>query len=142
MEYSISNKDREFKNKVEVLQFPVSEFNHRAHLRLAYIYLTENSVSASIHRMRTTLQGLLLKLGIDPSQKYHQTLTEAWILAVYHFMNCSNGSASFNEFIGKSSVLLDSRIMLTHYSEDVLFSERARVAFIEPDLDQIPRYAA
>jgi hypothetical protein len=39
-------------------------------------------------------------------------------------------------------MLLDSRIMLTHYSTELLFSDKARAKFVEPDLDPIPRYAA
>jgi hypothetical protein len=36
--------------------------------------------------------------------------------------------------------LLDSRIMMMHYSTDVLFSQEARAWFLEPNLDPIPRY--
>jgi hypothetical protein len=39
-------------------------------------------------------------------------------------------------------MLLDSSIMLTHYSADLLFSPQAREQFIEPNLDPIPRHAA
>jgi len=38
--------------------------------------------------------------------------------------------------------LLDSKIMLTHYSADLLFSDEARARFVEPNLDPIPRHAA
>jgi hypothetical protein len=37
-------------------------------------------------------------------------------------------------------VTLDSKIMLLHYSAGLLFSPEARAAFVEPDLDPIPRY--
>jgi hypothetical protein len=36
---------------------------------------------------------------------------------------------------------LDSKIMLTHYSAAVLFSADARAAFVQPDVDPIPRRA-
>jgi hypothetical protein len=36
--------------------------------------------------------------------------------------------------------LLDSKIMLTHYSATVLFSAEARGEFVEPDISPIPRY--
>jgi hypothetical protein len=36
--------------------------------------------------------------------------------------------------------VLDTKIMLTHYSAEVLFSPEARALFVEPDLDPIPRY--
>jgi hypothetical protein len=37
-------------------------------------------------------------------------------------------------------VLLDSRIMLTHYSAELLFSPAARAAYVPPDLSGIPEH--
>ena len=62
-----------------------------------------------------------------PASKYHETLTRAWILAVHHFMHRSPDAASADDFIERNPLLLDSKIMLTHYSAGLLFSEpRAR----------------
>jgi len=43
-------------------------------------------------------------------------------------------------FIEANPILLDGKIMLTHYSADLLFSEEARARFVEPNLDEIPRH--
>lgn len=136
-----SKDDKEFQDQVESCEFPVSDFNHRAHIRLAYAYLTENNAAESIVLMRDTIIGLLKHVGVEPSEKYHETLTEAWILAVNHFMNNTQGSESADDFIDKNKVLLDSKIMMTHYSAEVLFSEQARKSFVEPDLDPIPGHS-
>jgi hypothetical protein len=138
MIHIVSKADLEFRHRVESCKFPVSEFDHRAHIRLAYVYLAENSVETSVQLMREALFKLLKHAGVDPSQKYHETLTEAWVLAVRHFMNNMDSSESADEFIAQNSVMLDSKIMLTHYSAEVLFSERARQSFVEPNLDPIP----
>ena len=142
MKYLVSKDDYRFKERVEKLNFPVEDFDHRAHLRLAYIYLAGNTVIESVELMRSTLCGLLKHAGIEPIEKYHETLTQAWILAVFHFMNCSGGSESSEVFLKENSILLDSKIMNTHYSNEVLFSESARIKFVEPNLGEIPRYAA
>ncbi len=34
--------------------------------------------------------------------------------------------------------MLDSKIMMTHYSEDILFSDKARNEFVAPNLEPIP----
>lgn len=68
----------------------------------------------------------------------HETLTRAWVLAVRHFMSRSP-SRSFAEFAEKSTPLLDSKVMLTHYSAGVLFSPGARASYVEPDLETIPQ---
>lgn len=142
MKHLISEEDYRFKERVEKLVLAAAEFDHKAHLRLAYIYLSGNSVSKSVDLMRHALHGLLEHAGIEPSEKYHETLTKAWILAVCHFMKCSAGSSSSEHFLKENEVLLNPKVMLTHYSESVLFSKDARVKFIEPDLEQIPRHAA
>lgn len=139
MKHSMSKEDQAFQYQVETCEFPVAEFDHRAHIRLAYVYLTENSESESVHLMRETLTALLRHVGIDPSQKYHETLTVSWIRAVAHFMRRTDDCLSAGDFIEKNTVMLDSKIMMTHYSTEVLFSDDARKAFVEPDLSPIPR---
>ena len=87
--------------------------------------------------MRGALLSFLEHNGI-PRSKLHETITRAWVLAVRHFMSRSP-SASSADFIARNQELLDSKIMLTHYSASVLFSPDARASFVEPDLDPIPR---
>ena len=140
MKYLLSKEDQEFKRLVESCEFPVADFDHRAHIRLAYVYLAENTTDQSVKLMRDTLTALLKHAGIDPSQKYHETLTEAWILATHHFMKNTGSSQSANDFIENNTVMLDSKIMMTHYSTEVLFSDEARKTFVEPNLDPIPRH--
>lgn len=109
-------------------------------MRLAYTYLVEGSAAESVRLMRDTIIGLLQHVGVEPSRKYHETLTEAWILAVHHFMKKTDACESADDFIEKNRILLDPGVMMTHYSAEVLFSERARESFVEPDLDPIPRH--
>lgn len=109
-------------------------------MRLAYVYLIDNNVESAVVLMRKALMGLLLHAGIEPSKKYHETITEAWVMAVSHFMNESESSGSAAEFIQNNTKLLDTQIMLTHYSAEVLYSEKARQSFLEPNLEPIPRH--
>ena len=78
---------------------------------------------------------------MEPSSKYHETMTQAWVLAVRHFMDSTLGTSSALEFIDANPKLLDTEIMMTHYSKDVLFSDMARGSFVEPNLVPIPRPA-
>lgn len=141
MTFRASESDIAFRAEVESFSFPVSAFSHRAHLRLAYVYLTQNSADQSVILMRDTLKKLLAHNGVDTA-KYHETITRAWILAVHHFMNITGYAGSADELIDCNPVMLDTKIMLTHYSAERLFSDRARAAFIQPDLDPIPLYSA
>jgi hypothetical protein len=141
MNHELSSNDREFRAAFEAGAFAPADFSHRAHVQLAYVYLADSDVNLALERMRAALVSFLSHHGI-PANKYHETLTRAWILAVDHFMHRSPQAASADDFIARNPLLLDTRIMLTHYSASLLFSETARARFVEPDLDPIPRYAA
>ena len=139
MEHLSSAEDQHFRKEFEAFEFPPAEFNHQAHIRLAYVYLSEHDTDTAHQLMRSALLSFLEYHGIDTS-KYHETITRAWIMAVRHFMENTPGSVSSDDFIEQNPRMLDSKIMMTHYSAEVLFSEEARAKFVEPNLDPIPRY--
>ena len=134
-----SREDEAFRESVEDFSLPVNRFNHRAHIRLAYVYLASNNLDTAHQLMRAALLGLLSHNGVDP-QKYHETLTRAWILAVAHFMAESPPAQSSDELIDANPQLLDKAIMGHHYSADLLATEEARISFVEPDVSAIPRH--
>ena len=135
--HELSPEDLAFLAAFEALTVTPSQFGHEAHVRLAYTYLAKQDVETAVQRMRGALLSFIERNGI-PRSKFHETITRAWVLAVRHFMDRST-SASFADFVAKNQELLDSKIMLTHYSASVLFSSGARADFVEPDLDPIPR---
>lgn len=135
--HHLAAEDHTFSAAFESCSVAPAQFNHEAHVRMAYIYLAQFDVEAAVQRMRGALQAFLQHNEIPPS-KFHETLTRAWILAVRHFMD-KGSSASATDFIARNPELLDSRIMLTHYSARVLFSADARASYVEPDLEPIPR---
>jgi cysteine synthase A len=137
--HALSEDDRRFRSAFEAGTFLAAEFNHRAHVRLAYTYLVEADDEAAFANMRAALLAFLKRNGV-PMAKYHETMTRAWILAVRHFMEISGPSASADAFIDANPRLLDAKIMLTHYSAGLLFSDEARGRFVEPDVDAIPRH--
>lgn len=138
-DHALSLEDRRFREDVEAGRLAPARFDHRAHIRLAYTYLAESDDDAATDRMRSALRAFLQCHGV-PITKYHETMTRAWILAVRHFMEITPACASADAFIDANPRMLDSRIMLTHYSADLLFSPEAREKFVEPDLDRIPRH--
>ena len=137
--HGLSADDREFRRAFEACQLAPERFDHRAHIRLAYCYLAECDVETATARVRSALQAFLRHNGV-PATKYHETMTRAWILAVRHFMELTPESPSADGFIEANPRMLDSKIMMTHYSAALVFSDVARAQFVEPDLDQIPRY--
>lgn len=132
-----SQNDLDFRADFEAGRIAPTAFDHRAHLRLAYVYLCEGPVEAALPRMRQALQNFLRRNGV-PASKYHETLTRSWLMAVAYFMGRARASQSFQRFLQRDDRLLDTRIMLTHYRKDTLFSDKARMDFVAPDLQSIP----
>lgn len=141
MNHALSPADRRFRAEFEACRLAPEQFDHRAHVRLAYTYLAAHDAETARVLMRTALRAFLQHHGVDPS-KYHETMTQAWILAVQHFMAVSPTCESADAFIDANPALLDKNIMSTHYSADLLFSDEARARFVEPDVEEIPRHEA
>lgn len=135
--HSASADDLSFVHEFEQGLIAPERFDHRAHVRLAYVSLCACDVDPAHVRIRESLKQFLAHIGAPPD-KYHETLTRAWILAVKHFMERTGPCASAEALIARNPELLDSRIMLTHYSAEVLFSSEARERFVDPDIQSIP----
>jgi hypothetical protein len=129
--------DRQFLDKFESCAVSPAEFRHRDHVRLAYIYLTLNAPEIALQKTRAGLQRFLVHLGAPP-ERYHETITRAWLLAIEHFMREAGETKSFEQFAALSPRLLVEGAMETHYTRELLQSEAARQRFLQPDLQPIP----
>lgn len=137
MTATLLEPDRQYIVRFEAGDVTPEQFNHRAHLRLAYGYLCGSSAEQAYPKMRASILALLDRNGIGRA-KYHETVTVAWLQAVHYFMRKAGDVASFDELIARDERLLDTSIMLTHYSKERLFSDEARERFVPPDLEAIP----
>jgi len=111
MKHRISPEDDRFRRAFETQQVSPADFDHAAHVRLAYIYLCEGSIESAVESMKAALLAFLAHLGVGPA-KYHETITRAWIMAVDHFMNLSPPCSSSADLVRLHPQLLDSKIML------------------------------
>jgi len=141
MNHTVSSEDHKFKNEIECCAIQLAEFDHRAHISLAYIYIAQYGVDLAHKRMKSSLLRLLRHNNIDTAN-YSETITKAWIMAVRHFMELSNHCGSSADFIRQQARMLDANIMLSHYSAEILFSDYARSKFVVPDIEAIPQYAS
>jgi hypothetical protein len=139
MKHQASAEDEAFMRAFEACEIAPAQFDHAAHVRLAYIYLCGSTVDGAVARMKQALLAFLSHLGVGES-KYHETITRAWVMAVGHFMAEAPPCESAAAFIDANPRLLDSKIMLTHYSAELLFSPEARRGFIGPDIQSIPEH--
>ncbi|MCB1626404.1 MAG: hypothetical protein KDI48_01670 [Xanthomonadales bacterium] len=139
MQHQCSSADLRYLAAFESCDIDGAAFRHREHLRVAYVLISRYGVGDAFRHLKAGLLRLLKHLGAGPD-KYHETMTGAWLLAVDHFMHRADHTSSFDAFIERNGRLLDASIMHTHYRRETLYSAQAREAFVEPDLDPIPRY--
>ena len=61
MRHRASIEDQQFRRAFEAQQVEPAAFDHEAHVRLAYVYLCEDSVEGAASRMKAALLAFLAK---------------------------------------------------------------------------------
>lgn len=130
--YAADAADLAFLAEIESGCLPAASFDHRAHLRLAYLLLRERGLEDAGVAMKARLLGFLAHHGVDAG-KYHATVTGAWLRAVHAAMRSGGGAASSRAFIEANPALLDGALLSRHYSNERLRGDAGRAAFLPPD---------
>lgn len=124
--------DAEFLKHLEAGE--LHDFPHRAHIRMAWLYLQADGFTQGSTKIRATLLQLLEKHGAVG--KYHETITQFWIYLVAHAFSLTPEIEDFEAFMSTHAHLLDSRLLKAHYSPERLSQSRERWA--TPDLQPLP----
>jgi hypothetical protein len=120
--------DREFVAAFEDCTLPPSEFTHRSHVRLAWLYLREAPLLETLTRYSEGIKRYAGSLGA--SAKYHETITWAFLFLIHERMQYSD-AATFDEFAAQNEDLFGP-ILESYYTKDTLTSVLARRTFILP----------
>lgn len=144
----------------------LAEFHHSDHIRVAWIFLRRLPFPQAAERMAESLRHFAAVKGAH--QKYHETITHAWMLLVAGALehdsqsaggehlpsaeagpDASQGAPSanhtadeFNAFAAAHPELLDARSLDRFYSSQLLASPAARTRFVPPDLSPLPAPAS
>lgn len=121
------------------------DWKHAEHLVVALCYLETNDLDAATSKMREGILNLLRGFGVDLTKEmpYHETITVFWMRTAYAF-SLMHKELTLVEKANGLCELFDKDHPLKFYSRDLLFSDRARAEFVEPDLrpfDEIQRVA-
>jgi hypothetical protein len=110
-------------------------FGHSEHLELAWGFLVSYSFEEAAGRTVSAIRHVATLHGA--SDRYHDTITRAWVRLVAVHM--SRGHAdSFDEFIAENGGLLDRDLLERHYSSETLWSDAARQRWTEPNVRRFP----
>lgn len=126
-------EDSKFEEQFYHLRLPQEEFNHEAHLRLAWIHITKYGIEKALDTISSQLKRYVAHVGAE--DKYNKTVTIAAIKAVYHFVLRST-SSRFQDFLLEFPRLKNNfkELMNSHYSYDIFNSEEAKKIYLKPDL--------
>ena len=132
--------DRELARAFERGDVPDAEFNHAAHLRVAWAYLGEcRSIAEAAARMSAGLRRFAAAAG--KREKYHHTITVFWIEALA-IAGSAMAAAPAEDVLRAHPRLLDKDLPLAFYSRDRLFSDAARLSWVAPDRQPLTSDAA
>jgi hypothetical protein len=116
---------------------PSGEFGHREHIQLAWRELREHDREVALGRIETAIRHVAAAHGAP--DKYHRTITEAWVALVSHHLD-EAPSLSFDEFLERFPGLLDRRLLERHFSRELLAAAAARQGSVAPDLRPLPAF--
>jgi hypothetical protein len=128
--------DEDFLRGFEDLSLPAELFHHREHIRAAWLYLKSSDASRAAERMSAGIRRFANHQGA--TQKYHHTLTLAWMRLVATSLVETPEDDSFEKFLAAHPELGDKNILGKFYSSELLQSTAAREGWVEPDLQPLP----
>jgi hypothetical protein len=114
------------------MTLPSGRFDHAAHVRVAWWYLRHCTLGEALDRFARGLKRFAAANGAE--DKYHETLTVAWMLLIAERLYDASG-LSWPEFASRYPELLARPpLVCRYYTEQTLRSERARAGFVMPDI--------
>jgi hypothetical protein len=122
-------QDLEFVEALESCTLPAHAFDHRQHVRLAWLYLREQPLLDALPRFITSLKRYAGSLGAIT--KYHETITYAFLFLIHERM-ARRACGTFEEFESANADLFGP-ILQRYYRDETLTSDLARGTFVMPD---------
>lgn len=133
--------DESFLQQFEAGLWPLEQWHHEQHIKLAYLYLRRYPFDTALARIREKIKAHNLARNIPdgPTSGYHETMTHAWLHLV-HVTLCEYCAAdTADAFYEQSPQLSQKKILRLFYSREVFMSPKAKTEFLEPDLAPLPR---
>jgi hypothetical protein len=121
--------DRELVTALEACTLPAGMFDHREHVRLAWLYLREQPLLEALPRFIASLKRYAGSLGA--TAKYHETITFAFLFLIHERM-ARRPATTFEAFADANADLFGP-ILDRYYRKETLASDLARTTFLLPD---------
>lgn len=126
----------EFLSQFENKTLSPIHFKHIGHLRLAWLYLSNNDTETSVHLVCSGIKAYAESLKV--TTKFHLTITDAIVRIIAKRVDKME-KKEWQLFLDQNRDLVDDAVsvLLQHFSKDLLFSETARISLVQPDIKPI-----
>ena len=128
--------DRELAAILAAITGPTGEFRHRQHVNLAFLAVRRYGMPEATGKVCTWIRQLAGYESVP--QKYHHTVSQAWVELVAHHVAADPECADFDVFARRNPALLDKRLLSRHYRSSTLAAKPARGGWVDPDLLPFP----
>jgi hypothetical protein len=132
--------DSEFIREFEACRWPLEQWHHRDHIKLAYLYLRRHTFDESLARIRAGIKAhnSVHKVPGGLTSGYHETMTHAWLRLVSVTLSEYGPAESADSFYEQHPELSQKKTLRLFYSRERLVSDEAKAGFVEPDLAPLP----
>ncbi len=128
--------DPELAAILPVITGPAGQFRHRQHINLAYYAVRRYGMPDAIGTICAWIRQIAAYERAP--QKFHHTVSRAWVEAVAHHVAEDPECNDFEVFAARNPALLDKRLLSRHYRSATLAAPAARSGWVEPDLAPFP----
>jgi len=152
---AVTLSDEEFLRHFEACTLPYVHWTHRAHLRVAYLYVTRFGLEGAIPKVTAGIRAYNQSQGIadTPTSGYHETMTVAWLHLVAAMLAEYGPTGAVLpdsppllgpdappslEFLEAQQQLREKNLLRLYYSRARLGSPEAKYSFAPPDIAPLP----
>jgi hypothetical protein len=136
--------DQSLRAQFEDCSLPAELWTHRAHVKVAFLYVRELGFDEALDRMRRGLKAYILKRNVEetPTSGYNETTTRAFmhlIAATMQAYSEAKPTPDAEAFCQMHPQLLCKEALRFFYSPERRMLPEAKHGFVEPDLAPLPR---
>ena len=136
--------DAELLAAFEAQSIPRPQWTHRAHVKIAYLYITKYPFPEALDKIRTGIQKLNAanKVEESPTSGYNETTTVAFTYLVAATIAAYSPvfpTPTADTFCDTHRHLLSPTILRLFYSPAQRMHPDAKTKFVEPDLAPLPK---
>jgi transketolase len=132
--------DANFLAQFESATWPLEDFHHRQHIKVAYLYLRQYPFEQAQTRVREKIKAYNAAKQVSDSLEsgYHETMTQGWMHLVY-FTLCEHGPAENADAFYEQHPELWGKKTLRFFYSKIFISPEAKAQFLPPDITPFPK---